>query len=320
MRSRLPLDFDAGFLVAGFGAVYAAAVGAVRGLVADRVSGLGLGILVVVFGVAGMTVGSVIAGRPDFGPTKRAALVRGFVATIPLYAAGGLLFLPPERWFAVLPILSVAASALVGPPIGIFMYRLHRRLDSADLSADPGVQLAWLKGELLGSWTPLLLSIALLALLGVGMRAFPAGDVMPGRSDAGQSAAQVADRLPVLYRAVRSDSTDSSARYQLGTALTSVGRFEEAMDELALAISLDSIDTEYWRALGRAAFFGKHPSRSVEAYWNALRLEPGVLGLSGLDRVILDAVLTQTLRNTLGDQPLEGDERGRKGTKGDGRR
>jgi hypothetical protein len=208
MRTRLPLDFDAGFLVAVFGAIYAAAVGVLRGVLPGYTSGTGLAVLVGVFAVAGFTVGSLVAGTPDFGPTKRAALVRGFVAVIPLYAAGGLLFLPPDRWFSLVPLLSVAAAGIVGPPIGIFMFRLHRRLDPTEEPIEPGVQLAWLKGELVGSWLPLLISIALLAALGVGMRVVPTASTASSLSR--RPRVRVIDQLPVLYRDVGADSTDAS--------------------------------------------------------------------------------------------------------------
>jgi len=298
MRARLPLDFDAGFLVAVFGAIYAVAVGLLRGVLPGYTSGLGLAILVGVFAAAGFTVGSLVAGTPDFGPTKRAALVRGFVAAIPLYAAGGLLFLSPDRWFSLIPILSVAAAGIVGPPIGIFMYRLHRRLDPAEEPIEPGVQLAWLKGELVGSWLPLLVSVALLAALGVGMRAVPAASTTSSLSR--RPRVRVIDQLPDLYRAVAADSADASARYRLGVALTSLGGFDDAVGHLTAALTLDSTRAEYWRALGRAAFFNREHPRSLESYWNALRLDPDAIGEGGIDRVAFDAVLELTLRRDEG--------------------
>ena len=111
MRNRLPLDIDAGVLAGAFATVFAAAVGAVRGVAPGQVTGFSLAALAGVFGLAGFVVGSVIAGVPDFGPTRRAALLRGFVATIPVYGCGGLLFLGPERWFTLLPLTSVVAAA-----------------------------------------------------------------------------------------------------------------------------------------------------------------------------------------------------------------
>jgi hypothetical protein len=292
MRSRLPLDFDAGLLVALFSAAFVAAVGAVRGLAPGYLSTVSYALLILIFAMAGFVVGSVIAGRPDFGPDGRAALVRGFIATIPLYACGGLLFLPPEGWFSLIPILSLVAAGLVGPPIGIFMYRLHRRVDSPDAPDDAGVQLAWLKGELLGSWTPLVLSIGLLAALGVGLRVVP--EVDP--SVTSRPPVPVSERLPELYRAVESDSGNADARYELALALTSIGRFGEALSQLSVATALDSLRPDYWRALGRAAFFAGRQGTSAEAYWNALRLDPGAIGQEGLDREIFDVVFGAAVR------------------------
>jgi len=287
MRSRLPLDFDAGLLVGLFSAVFVAVVGAVRGLSPGYLSTVSYALLILIFAMAGFVVGSVIAGRPDFGPDGRAALARGFIAAIPLYACGGLLFLPPQGWFSSIPILSLVAAGLVGPPIGVFMYRLHRRVDSPDASDDAGVQLAWLKGELLGSWTPLLVSIGLLAALGVGMRVVPEVD----SSITSGPPTPLWERLPGLYRAVESDSSNADARYELALALTSIGRFQEALSQLSVATALDSLRPDYWRALGKAAFFADRPATSAEAYWNALRLDPGAIGQEGLDREIFNAVL-----------------------------
>lgn len=298
MRARPPLDFDAGLLVAVFSAIYAVGVGLLRGVVPGYISGLGLAMLVGVFSVAGFTVGSLVAGTPDFGPTKRAALMRGFVAAIPLYAAGGLLFLPPDRWFSLIPLLSVAAAGIVGPPIGIFMYRLHRRLDPTEEPSEPGVQLAWLKGELFGSWLPLLISIALLATLGVGMRVVPTASTTS--SLLRRPKVRAIDQLPALYREVAADSADATLRYRIGVVLTSLGAFDEAVAHLAVALSLDSTRAEYWRALGRAAFFnGEHP-RSLESYWNALRLDPDAIGEGGIDHAAFGAALELTLRRDQG--------------------
>ncbi len=296
MQGKLPLDFDAGLLVGAFSAVYVAVVGAARGLSPGHLSTISYSLLILIFALAGFVVGSVIAGRPDFGPDSRAALVRGFIATIPLYACGGLLFLPPERWFSLIPILSLVTAGLVGPPIGVFMYRLHRRVDSPDASSEAGVQLAWLKGELLGSWMPLLLSIGLLAALGVGMRAVPEVD----RSPAYRPLVPVRDRLPGLYRAVEADSNDHRARYELAVALTSVGRFREALDHMAVATGLDSLQSDYWRAVGQAAFFAGQPGVAAEAYWSALRIDPGAISYQGLDREIFNAVFGEAVRGGRG--------------------
>ena len=291
-RARLPLDLDAGFLVGVFGVVYAAAVGVARGLMPGVLSGRALAVLAAAFGVAGFVVGSVIAGRPDFGPTKRTALARGFVAVIPLYAAGGLLFLPVRSWFSLLPAMSVAASALVGPPIGVFMYRLHRRRDAAEPPDDPAVELAWLKGELLGSWTPLLLSIAVLAALGVGMRALPEEVTAPPRHPpAVPTLVELLGRLPALEGAVAADSSDAAARCALGRALTSFGRFRAAVDLLTASVELEPQRIDCWRALGRATFYAGQMQYTARAYWNVLRLDPAAVGSSGLDRVMLDAAL-----------------------------
>jgi hypothetical protein len=293
MRARQSLDVDAGFLAAAFGAVYAAVVALARGGFPGRMSGVAFAVLVAVFAIAGMSVGSVIAGRPDFGPTKRAALVRGFVAAIPVYAAGGLLFLSPERWFTLIPVVSVVAAAIVGPPIGIFMYRLHRRVDSPESPVAPDGQLAWLKGELVGSWLPLLFSIALLAALGVGMRAVPTVDptaVSP------RTPVAVIEQLPDLYRSVEVDSADPRARHALGVALTSLGGFTAATRHLVVAASLDSSNAEYWRALGRARYFGADYPGATEAYWNAIRLDPSAVRGGGIDRAAIDAALTLMLR------------------------
>jgi len=226
---RVPLDFDAGFLAGVFGVVYAATVGSIRGIGSGQVSGLGVFVLAASFGVAGLVVGSVIAGRPDFGPTRRTALVRGFVAATPVYAVGGLLFLPPRSWFTLLPLLSVLAAALVGPPIGIFMYRLHRRRDYGELMDDPTDQLAWAKGELVGSWMPLLVSIAILAGLGVGLRVVPAEQVDAGpRPPRVPTLAALRDGLPDLLERLAADSGDPAVRFELGLTLTSLGRFGDA--------------------------------------------------------------------------------------------
>jgi len=291
MRRHFPLDFDAGLLVAASAAVLAAVVGVFRGLSPGLVSKFSLGVLVLIFGVAGFIVGSVIAGRPDFGPNKRTALVRGFMATIPLYACGGLLFLPADKWFSLIPILSVVAAALVGPPIGIFMYRLHRRVDSRDSDTDDSGQLAWLKGELLGSWTPLLLSVALLAALGVGMRVVP--EVDPTETQPPH--VPVTKIIPDLYVAVDADSRDPTAHFELGEALTWIGRYEEALQHLSIAVAIDSLDADYWRALARAAFYGGDVSRSTEAYWNAVRLDPAALGRAGIDREAFKAVIARAI-------------------------
>ncbi len=288
MRKKLTLDIDAGFVVAAFGVLYAGFVGFVRGFATGRLSGVSLSILIATFGIVGMGVGSFVAGRPDFGPTKRAALIRGFVALVPLYGSGGLVFLPPERWFTLLPILSLAVAALVGPPIGIFMYRLHRRVDPAERPIDRGVHLAWLKGELLGSWTPLLVSVALLAAFGVGIRAIPDEILLPTR-DSGW--ANLSDRLPALYRAVKADTADARAHYELGSMLIAVGRFSESIEQLTVAVTLDSTRSEYYRMLGRARFYAKAPEKSLEAYWNVQRLDPRSIGSDGLDRTIWNALL-----------------------------
>lgn len=287
MRPRFPLDLDAGFLVAAFAALYAAAVGALRGLLVGAISQFSYGVLIAIFGVAGMIVGSVIAGRPDFGPNRRAALVRGFLATLPLYACGGLLFLPATSWFTLIPLLSLLAAALVGPPIGIFMYRLHRRLDSPDSVAEESGQLAWLKGELLGSWTPLLISVALLAALGVGMRVVP--EVDPSEVRRPQPAAQHV--IPDLYRAVEADSLDPRARFELGRALASLGYEAEALDHLTVAVAIDSLEPDYWLALAHAAFYGGQLQRSGDASWRALRLDAAAIGRAGINREIFKVVI-----------------------------
>jgi len=289
MRSRFPLDLDAGLLVAGFAAVYAAVVGALRGLSVGALSHFSYAVLIAIFGVAGMIVGSVVAGRPDFGPNRRAALVRGFLATLPLYGCGGLLFLPATSWFTLIPVLSLLAAILVGPPIGIFMYRLHRRLDSPDSAAEESGQLAWLKGELLGSWTPLLISVALLAALGVGMRVVP--EVDPSEVRRPRPAAR--DLIPDLYRALESDSLDPRVRFELGRALASLGRVAEALDHLAVAVAIDSLEPEYWLALAHAAFYGGQLQRAGDASWRALRLDAGAIGRSGINREIFKAVIQE---------------------------
>jgi hypothetical protein len=289
MQTRFPLDLDAGFLMAVSAALFAAIVGAVRGLSADVLSPFSYGVLIAIFGVAGMIVGSVIAGRPDFGPNRRAALLRGFVATVPLYACGGLLFLPPTRWFTLIPLLSLLAAILVGPPIGIFMYRLHRRRDSPDLTAEESSQLAWLKGELLGSWTPLLISVALLAALGVGMRVVPEVDpseVHPQRPD-------VRELIPDLYETLEADSMNAGVRFELGQALAALGHMPEALAQLTVAVAGDSLESDYWLALGHAAFYDGQRERSLDAYWRALRLEPAAVGRAGIHREIFKAVIQE---------------------------
>lgn len=299
---RFPLDLHAGILVGGFSAAYVAVVGWYRGISTDLLSGRALGVLVIAFAVAGMVVGSVIAGRPDFGPSKRMALARGFVAAIPLYAAGGLLFLPVNGWFSLLPLISVIAAGLVGPPIGIFMYRLHRRRDSIKPTIEPGGELAWLKGEMLGSWTPLLMSIAVLGVLGVGMRAIP-DDVASPTQEALEppSLEELVELIPSLRQAARADSTNADAWFELGYALTSLGRFPAAIDCIGISIGLDSTRIESWTTLGRAAFYAGQMPQAARAYWNALKLDPAALAPNGLDRVILDAVLNATILQPSGE-------------------
>ena len=293
----LSLDLEGGLIAGVFCAVYAAVVGGVRGVSTDLMSGQMLGFLVFVFGIAGAVVGAVVMGRPDFGPSKRTAAVRGFIGIIPVYATGGLLFLPVARWFSLLPLLSVTAAGLVGPPIGIFVYRLHRRRDSDEVPVDPGVELAWLKGEMLGSWMPLLVSIAILASLGVGMRAIPEEvTVPPARSTAPPSLAEVVEMLPSLREAVQTDSLDPAARRKLGSALFSVGQFAGAVEQLQEAVDLDSADVESWIALGRASYYADLPALSTRAYWNVLRLDSGALSPTGFDRVVLDAALSTELQ------------------------
>lgn len=295
-RRGFPLDIHAGVLVGGFSAVYTAVVGWYRGMSPDVLSGQALGVLVAAFTVAGLVVGSVIAGRPDFGPSKRTALVRGFVAAIPVYAAGGLLFLPASGWFSLLPLMSVIAAGLVGPPIGIFMYRLHRRSDVSKPAIEPGGELAWLKGEMLGSWTPLLMSIAVLGALGVGMRAIPDGVASPSlEPPEPPSIEELVEAIPSLREVAHADSTNPEAWLDLGFALTSLGQFNAAVDCLGIAVSLDSTRVESWTTLGRAAFYAGQMPQAARAYWNALKRDPGALAPNGLDRVILDAVLNSTI-------------------------
>jgi len=287
MRTRFPLDADAGLLVAAFAAVFTAVVGALRGLSQGLISPFSYGVLIVIFAAAGMIVGSVVAGRPDFGPNRRAALVRGFLAMLPLYACGGLLFLPADKWFALIPLLSLVAAGLVGPPIGVFMYRLHRRVDSRDSGTDNSGQLAWLKGELLGSWTPLLVSVALLAALGVGLRMVHEVDPSQARG----MRVPLKQVIPELYRAVEADSLDAAARFQLGRALTSIGRISEGINHLAAAVAIDSLAPEYWLELARASFFNGQVQESGEASWRALRLDRGAIGRAGLNREIFKTVI-----------------------------
>jgi hypothetical protein len=290
---RIPLDLDAGLVVGLFCTVYAAAVGYFRGFSPGLLTGWALLLLACVFGVAGAVVGGVIAGRPDFGPTKRTAAVRGFVAVIPLYATGGLLFLPVGSWFALLPLLSVAAAVLVGPPIGIFVYRTFRRRDAAEAPLEPAVELAWIKGEMAGSWTPLLVSIAILGSLGVGMRVIPDEVTAPADDiPAPPTLTDLFHALPDLLAAVEAEPTDPRARLELGTTLLSLGRFENAMRELTEAVRLDSSAVASWRALGRASYFAGFPQQSARAYWNVLRLDATALNAGGLDRVVLDAALS----------------------------
>ena len=298
VRGGLPLDFEGGLIAGVFCAVYAAVVGGFRGVSAGLLSVQVLGLLALLFGVGGAVVGAVVMGRPDFGPSKRTAAFRGFVAAIPVYATGGLLFLPIDNWFSLLPLLSVAAAGLVGPPIGIFVYRLYRRRDSDEVPVDPGVELAWLKGEMLGSWTPLLVSIAVLASLGVGMRAVPEEvTVSPSRPPRPPSLAEVFESLPRLQEAVQSDSMDPAARLRLGNALFSVGQFAGAVEQLRNAVGLDSSGVAYWAALGRASYYADLPALATRAYWHVLRLDPAALSPTGFDRVILDAALSVELQD-----------------------
>lgn len=295
-KGNLPVDLDGALLAGLFCALYAAVVGGVRGVSADMMTGRALGALVVVFGVAGAAVGGVIMGRPDFGPGKRAAAVRGFVAAVPVYATGGLLFLPVDRWFSLLPLLSVAAAGLVGPPIGVFVYRLYRRRDAEESPVDLGVELAWLKGEMLGSWTPLLVSIGILASLGVGMRVIPDEITGPPRRlPATPSLTAIFRSLPELLEAAEVDPMDPEARFRLGVAQFSSGRFDAAVEQLRKAVELDSSSVTSWIALGRASYYAGLPSLSARAYWNVIRIDPAALDPTGFDRVILDAALSSVL-------------------------
>lgn len=293
-RRRLPLDLEGGLLVGFFCAVYAAVVGGVRGISADMISLGAYLLLVCAFGIAGGVVGSVVLGRPDFGPTRRTAAVRGFVAAIPVYATGALLFLPVDRWFSLLPILSVVAAVIVGPPIGIFVYRTFRRRDIAETPVDASVELAWLKGEMIGGWTPLLVSIAVLASLGVGMRALPETVTVPS-PPAPATFGEIHRSLPALRAAVTADSLDPGAHYRLGKTLLSVGEFDAAVAQLRRSTELDSSRVASWVALGRAAYYAGLPALSARAYWNVIRLDPTALAPDGLDRVLLDAALSSEL-------------------------
>jgi hypothetical protein len=293
----LLLDVDAGLIVGLFCAVYAGVVGFFRGVSADLLSGWALALLVVVFGVAGSVVGGVVAGRPDFGPSKRAAAVRGFVATIPLYATGGLLFLPVGSWFSLLPVLSVSAAGLVGPPIGIFVYRTYRRRDSKEEPIEPAVELAWLKGEMLGSWTPLLISVAILASLGVGMRVLPQEVTRPpANPPPPPTISELHEMLPDLRAAVATDPNNHGARLELGTTLFSLGFFDSAVSELREAVRLDSTVSTSWIALGRASYYAGLPQQAARAYWNVIRIDPSALNSPGIDRVLLDAALSSEAR------------------------
>jgi hypothetical protein len=302
---HVALDLDAGLLVGVGAAVYATIVGAIRGVVPDRIPGVTLLLLAVGFGALGFAVGSVVAARPDFGTTTRGALLRGFVATVPVYAAGGLMFIAPEQWLTLLPLFSVVPAALVGPPIGVFMYRLYRRAERRDprpsifsglgeaasspdtASPDPSVDLAWQKGELLGSWTPLLVTVALFASFGLGSLAIELADLeLRGLRPRETPSLHVNDRLPVLVQAVRTDSTDAAARLKLGSVLVSFGRFDEAVEQLSEAVRLDSTLVESWRMLGRAAFYAGRRDLALEAYWNAQRIDPAVVQRAGIDRVV----------------------------------
>ena len=295
--SRIPLDPDAGLVVGIFCAAYAALVGYFRGVSESELSVWALLALVCAFGVAGAVVGSVVAGRRDFGPSKRTAAVRGFVAVIPLYATGGLLFLPVGSWFSLLPVLSVTAASLVGPPIGIFVYRTYRRRDSEEAPVEPAVELAWLKGEMLGSWTPLLVSIAILGSLGVGMRVLPREVTAPPASPVVPATIpELVAMLPTLRERVAADSLEPGARLELGNALFSLGQFETAVAELTEAVRLDSTNVESWIALGRASYYAGLPQQAARAYWNVMRLEPSALSAPGLDRVVLDAALSVETR------------------------
>ncbi len=290
---RLPLDFDAGLIVGFFCTVCSAVVGYLRGVSAGILTGWALGLLVLVFGIAGAVVGGVIAGRPDFGPSTRTAAVRGVVAVVPLYAIGGLLFLPVGSWFSLLPVLSLAAAGLVGPPIGIFVYRTYRRRDSEEAPVEPAVELAWLKGEMLGSWTPLLVSIAVLGSLGVGMRVLPEEVTAPtSRPPAPPTLTELFQMLPSIREAVAADSTDPGARLHLGTTLFSLGRYDAALAELREAVRLDSTMAASWKAFGRASYYAGFPRQAARAYWNVIRIDPSALNTSGLDRVVLDAALS----------------------------
>ncbi len=294
---RLPLDLDAALVVGIFCAVYAAVVGYLRGVSPDLLTGWALCLLACVFGVSGAVVGGVVAGRPDFGPSKRMAAVRGFIAVIPLYATGGLLFLPPSSWFSLLPVLSVVAAVLVGPPIGIFVYRTYRRRDSDEAPVEPAVELAWLKGEMLGSWTPLLLSIAILGSLGVGMRVLPQEVTAPSqRPPVPPTLSELLESLPGSQDAVDADPNDANARRRLGTTLFSLGRFDSAVVELREAVRLDSSIVDSWTALGRASYYAGLPQQAARAYWNVLMLDPSALNSSGLDRVVLDAALSTQIQ------------------------
>ncbi len=309
MREHSRFDVDAGLVVGLVAALYVMAVGGVRGLLPGRISPLEFGLLVAGFTTFTMIVGAIIAARPDFGRTRRAALIRGFIATAPIYAAGGILFLPPEQWAVLLPFFSFAPAALVGPPIGIFMYRLYRRPRDGAMppgvrgwlreretlrraSGDPSVDLAWQKGELLGSWTPMLITVALFASFGLGTLAIEMADLeFTGFRLSRPSPTPAPDSLTLLYEAVRRNAEDPRARFRVGVVLTSLGRFDEAVKELTLAARLDSSQVDHWRMLGRAAFYAENRDLALEAYWNAQRLDPSIIPLRGLDRAIWGSLL-----------------------------
>jgi cytochrome c-type biogenesis protein CcmH/NrfG len=90
---------------------------------------------------------------------------------------------------------------------------------------------------------------------------------------------------------------EPDVRFQLGTALFSVGQFDAAVEQLQKAVDLDSSGVASWMALGQASYYADLPGLSARAYWNVLRLDPAALSPTGFDRVILDAALSRELQD-----------------------
>jgi tetratricopeptide (TPR) repeat protein len=66
-----------------------------------------------------------------------------------------------------------------------------------------------------------------------------------------------------------------AARYNLGTYLTDLGRYDEAIFNLRYAVQLKD-DAQAWTNLGVAELKSGHRSDAVRSFQNALRINPNL--------------------------------------------